>query len=267
MTLYCLGPKGTFSYLAALKLMAQSQQDDCLAEKDNLYEVMTSLQKETTATAIVPIENSIEGTINIIADILTDYPFVVVDEILLDIAFALYGLPEQSLADITKVYSISPAISQTQKFIHAHQFDYDYTPSTVASLKEINATTGAIAPIGSGEMYGYHALQTHIEDYPHNMTRFLVLKHASEVAHQSGKDWLLVITPTEDKPGLLANILNTFAMFQVNLKWVESRPLKTKLGMYRFFVQAECPNDEVVNKITTILKTLDFELKNLGRFN
>ncbi len=116
-------------------------------------------------------------------------------------------------------------------------------------------------------MYGYHALQTHIEDYPHNMTRFLVLKHASEVAYQSGKDWLLVITPTEDKPGLLANILNTFAMFQVNLKWVESRPLKTKLGMYRFFVQAECPNDEVVNKITTILKTLDFELKNLGRFN
>ncbi len=72
MTLYYLGPKGTFSYLAALKLMAQSQQDDCLAEKDNLYEVMTSLQKETTATAIVPIENSIEGTINIIADTLTD---------------------------------------------------------------------------------------------------------------------------------------------------------------------------------------------------
>ena len=75
MTLYYLGPKGTFSYLAALKLMAQSQQDDdCLVEKDNLYEVMTSLQKETTATAIVPIENSIEGTINVIADTLTDYP-------------------------------------------------------------------------------------------------------------------------------------------------------------------------------------------------
>ncbi|MEJ7142272.1 prephenate dehydratase domain-containing protein, partial [Staphylococcus capitis] len=77
-----------------------------------------------------------------------------------------YGFPHQSITDIKHVYSIGPAISQTQKFIHEHQFDYDYTSSTVASLDKIDATTGAIAPLGSGEMYGYEPLATHIEDYP-----------------------------------------------------------------------------------------------------
>lgn len=87
------------------------------------------------------------------------------------------------------------------------------------------------------------------------------------MTNQSGSECLLVITPTEDKPGLLASILNTFAMFQVNLKWIESRPLKTQLGMYRFFVQAECPDTTVLNKILAILETLDFKIKNLGRFH
>ncbi|EIA5746164.1 prephenate dehydratase [Staphylococcus pseudintermedius] len=267
MTLFYLGPKGTFSYLAALKLQSQTNQKEQLVERSNLYEVMSSLQKDPSASAIVPIENSIEGTINVIADSLIEQNFVIIEEIFLDIAFALYGLPNQSFKDIQRVYSISPAISQTQKFIHEQQFDYDYTTSTVASLEKIDATTGAIAPLESGEMYGYEALATHIEDYPHNMTRFLVLKHASEVTNQSGSECLLVITPTEDKPGLLASILNTFAMFQVNLKWIESRPLKTQLGMYRFFVQAECPDTTVLHKILTILETLDFKIKNLGRFH
>ncbi|ARJ50185.1 prephenate dehydratase [Staphylococcus lutrae] len=267
MTLFYLGPKGTFSYLAALKLQSQRNQQEQLTECTNLYEVMSSLQKMPTASAIVPIENSIEGTINIVADALVEQSFIVVEEIVLDIAFALYGLPHQSINDIQKVYSIGPAISQTQKFIHHYQFAYDYTPSTVASLNKIDATSAAIAPVGSGEMYGYVALKSHIEDYPHNMTRFLVLKHASQVTQQTGTECLLIITPTEDKPGLLAAILNTFALFQVNLKWIESRPMKTQLGRYRFFVQAECPDTTVLNKILTILETLDFQIKHLGRFH
>lgn len=98
---------------------------------------MSSLQKDPSASAIVPIENSIEGTINVIADSLIEQNFVIIEEIFLDIAFALYGLPNQSFKDIQRVYSISPAISQTQKFIHEQQFDYDYTTSTVASLEKL----------------------------------------------------------------------------------------------------------------------------------
>ncbi|PWZ97995.1 prephenate dehydratase, partial [Staphylococcus pseudintermedius] len=69
---------------------------------------MSSLQKDPSASAIVPIENSIEGTINVIADSLIEQNFVIIEEIFLDIAFALYGLPNQSFKDIQRVYSISP---------------------------------------------------------------------------------------------------------------------------------------------------------------
>lgn len=266
MNLYYLGPQGTFSYLAA-KQYRDNQTDTQLVAKSQLYEVMTALLDDPTSRAIVPIENAIEGTINIVADTLVEQPFTVVDEVLLDIAFGLYGQPGQTLNDIQKVYSIGPAISQTQKFIHQHHLTYDFTTSTIAALDYVDDTTGAIIPLGSGEVYGYTSLASHIEDYAHNQTRFLVLQHADFAIQDSGDTCLLVITPKRDQPGLLASVLNTFALFHVNLSWIESRPLKTQLGMYRFFVQADCPNQQHLDKIITILETLDFEIQSLGRFH
>lgn len=263
MSLYYLGPKGTFSYLAALKYQAHP---DTFIPKENLYEVVTSLKTDTSSQAIVPIENSIEGTINVVADSLVEHPITVIKEIHLDVEFSLYGQSGMTLEDVKHVYSIGPAISQTQKFIHRHQLSYTYSQSTVDALQFINSCTAAIAPKGSGEAYGYVPLVNNIEDYPHNVTRFLVLAN-HPVTHQEGNQCLLLITPSQDKPGLLASILNTFALFNVNLSWIESRPLKTQLGRYRFFVQADYPNENVMNKVTTILETLDFEIRNLGRFN
>ncbi|COT16000.1 prephenate dehydratase [Streptococcus pneumoniae] len=77
---------------------------------------------------------------------------------------------------------------------------------------------------------------------------------------------MFLITPKYDKPGLLASILNTFALFNINLSWIESRPLKTKLGQYHFFVQADAPVSQDVKKVMTILNTLDFETKLVGSF-
>ncbi|QLK86425.1 prephenate dehydratase domain-containing protein [Staphylococcus sp. 17KM0847] len=267
MYLYYLGPQGTFSYLAAQQYCNDKHEHIVLSPKNQLHEVMTALIDDTDGQAIVPIENAIEGTINIVADTLVEQPFTVVGEVFLDVTFGLYVKSSQSLASIKKVYSIGPAISQTQKFIQRHQLAYAYTHSTISALDYINDTTAAIAPLGSGEMYGFTPIATHIEDYPHNQTRFLVLQHADTVKHHSGRSCLLVITPQQDKPGLLASILNTFALFNVNLSWIESRPLKTQLGMYRFFVQAVCPDQQVLDKIRTILETLDFNVQSLGRFN
>ncbi|SUK12613.1 prephenate dehydratase [Staphylococcus agnetis] len=263
MSLFYLGPKGTFSYLAALKYEKDPNQ---LIPKENLYEVIQAVQANPQSKAIVPIENAIEGTINVVADNLVEHDLTIIKEIHLDIEFSLYAQSTTKLEDITQVYSIGPAISQTQKFIHERQLDYAYAQSTVDALKYINATTAAIAPKGSGEAYGYVPLIENIEDFPHNMTRFLVLTREATVPNE-GHQCMLIITPSYDKPGLLASILNTFALFNVNLSWIESRPLKTQLGMYRFFVQCVYPNDEDMHKITTILETLDFEIRHLGRFD
>ncbi|MCE5039107.1 prephenate dehydratase [Staphylococcus auricularis] len=263
MNLYYLGPKGTFSYLAA----HQHYSDQTVHFKPcaNLYEVIQAVSQDTTSIAVVPIENAIEGTINIVADVLAEQNVFAVGEIYLDIQFALYGLKGSTLDQLKRVYSIAPAISQTHHFIHNHGLSYAYAESTIQSFDYINEMTGAIAPLGSGERLGFDALATDIQDYPHNATRFLVV--TSESQHvEDATDTLLLIEPKYDKAGVLASILNTFALFNINLSWVESRPLKTQLGMYRFFVQASSPQNVYLNKALSILETLDFDVKLIGSF-
>ena len=76
---------------------------------------------------------------------------------------------------------------------------------------------------------------------------------------------MFLITPKYDKPGLLASILNTFALFNINLSWIESRPLKTKLGQYHFLFKQMLLYHKM-SKVITILNTLDFETKLIGSF-
>ena len=264
MHLYYLGPKGTFSYLAAKQFESHEQYD--FIPLSNLHEVIQSVSKDKQAVGIVPIENSIEGTINIVADSLAHHDVYAHGEIQLDIDFSLYGHHSNSLDDIHKVYSIAPAISQTINYIHRQQFDYDYVDSTIQSLNMIKDGIGAIAPLGSGETYGYHTLDQHIQDYPHNVTRFLVVKIILILLNiQTQLSSLSRLSMISQD--FLASVLNTFTLFNINLSWIESRPLKTQLGMYHFYVQADTAINNDVNKIISILETLDFQVKIIGAFN
>ena len=266
-TLYYLGPKGTFSYLAAQHYAKQQEEPYHFIPKANLYEVVHAVSQHDGARALVPIENSIEGTINIVADALTEQSLVAIDEVHLDIEFALYAHPNTTLANITHVYSIAPAISQTHHFLQQHNLSYTYVDSTMQGLAHIDANSAAIAPMGIETDNTLHVLAQNIEDYPHNTTRFLVLS-TSPTVDPSPTDMLLLITPEVDKPGLLASVLNTFSLFQINLSWIASRPLKTQLGKYRFFVQADIKNKTIeMDKVITILQTLDFNVKIIGQFH
>ncbi|MCU5746191.1 prephenate dehydratase [Staphylococcus sp. SQ8-PEA] len=264
MNLYYLGPKGTFSHQAAQRYITHNQAT--LVPQKNLFEVIQSVTTEDGSLGIVPIENSIEGTINVVADALALNNVYAIGELRLDITFNLYGLQDSDLSEITKVYSIAPAISQTQNFIHQHKLNYEYVDSTVAGFKFISHDVGVIAPSGSGEPLGYRSLYDNIQDYPHNITRFLVIKDEL-VNNKEGTQTMMLITPQIDQPGTLANILNTFSMLNINLSWIESRPLKTQLGMYRFFVQAEMIDQHQIDKVINILETLNYNIELIGRFN
>ncbi|MEJ7495371.1 prephenate dehydratase [Staphylococcus pasteuri] len=266
MKIYYLGPKGTFSYLASQKYVEQLKlQNIDFVPKANLYEVIKCASQDDDTIGLVPIENSIEGTINIVADSLAKQDVYAHGELLLDIDFALYGQSGSQIEDIKKVYSIAPAISQTSNYIMNHHFDYDYVDSTVKGFEMISKHVGAIAPVNSGEDYGFQQLDTHIQDFPHNATRFLIIKNHAQF-DVNANTTMFLITPKFDKPGLLASILNTFALFNINLSWIESRPLKTKLGQYHFFVQADAQLSNDIEKVITILNTLDFETKLIGAF-
>ena len=100
-------------------------------------------------------------------------------------------------------------------------------------MTKIENGVAAIAPLGSGEAYGFTPIDTHIEDYPHNVTRFSYKNQ--QQFDQNATSLMFLITPMHDKPGLLASVLNTFALFNINLSWIESRPLKTQLGYVSIF--------------------------------
>ena len=157
MHLYYLGPEGTFSYLAAKKYFSKDNFN--FIPKSNLYEVIKAVNSDAQSVAIVPIENSIEGTINIVADALAQQHVFAHGEIHLDINFGLYATRDSKIENIKKVYSIAPAISQTSQYIHKHQFSYDYVDSTIQGLEKISSDVAAIVPVGSGEMYGYTAIE------------------------------------------------------------------------------------------------------------
>ena len=162
--------KGHFFFLASQQIVSEPSIDRCA--QSNLLEVILAVVNNKEDMGIVPIENSIEGTINMVADALAQQDIFAHGEIIINIHFGLYALPHTSLSDISTVYSIAPAISQTCNFIHQHGFNYDYVDSTIQSLDKITSTTAAIAPLGSGERLGFKALASNIEDYPHNTTRF-----------------------------------------------------------------------------------------------
>src|SRR5699024_12866573 len=107
--------------------------------------------------------------------------------------------------------------------------------------------------------YGFQPIEQNIQDFPHNFTRFLVVSNQSQHL-DNVSDTMLLITPQYDKPGLLASILITFVLFNINLSLIESRPLKTQLGMYHFFVQADTGLTVDLSKVIKILNTLDFQV-------
>lgn len=93
--------------------------------------MIQAVSSDNQSVGIVPIENSIEGTINIVADSLAKQDIFAHGEIHLDIDFAIYGNHSNHIEDIHKVYSIAPAISQTSNYIYEHNFKYDYVDSTI----------------------------------------------------------------------------------------------------------------------------------------
>ncbi|KAA1039571.1 prephenate dehydratase [Macrococcus equipercicus] len=258
MKVYYLGPEGTFSYQAAVKYQPHADLVPC----QSLYEVVEQFNQHTNSQAIVPIENAIEGTINLIADELIENQLHVIGEVYLDIAFDVVGLTP-SMEHISSVVSIAPIISQTKRFITDYELDVKHSDSSLDSLNYIDHETVAIIPHQSTT--AYPVITEHIEDYPYNKTRFLVLSH-QETSHPTTQA-LLLLTPKVDKPGLLANILNVFNLYNINLSWIESRPTKQQFGCYHFLIQCQiAASSDDYKQVLKIFEALEITVRTIGAF-
>jgi len=207
----------------------------------NFSDVFRNVELNKTEFGIVPIENSIEGSVNAVYDLFLKYDPKVCGEIILKITHCLIANPGTKLEDINVIYSHPQALGQCRSFLETLNCELISTYDTAGSVKMIKEqkllNSGAIAGERAAEIYGMNILARDIADNPNNYTRFFVLSKTD--APPSGNDKTSVIFSTKHVPGALYQALGEFAKRNINLTKIESRPTKRRPWEYNFYLDFE----------------------------
>ena len=232
------GELGAYSESALYSFFGSSSQPvPCRRFAD----VFRSVETGGTAFGVVPIENSIEGSVNQVYDLFLKYDHKVCGEIALRIAHCLIANPGTDIGAVKVIYSHPQALAQCRGFLEGLDCEMISTYDTAGSVKMIKERqlmdAGAIAGERAAEIYGMNILARNISDNPHNYTRFFVL--STNDAPPSGKDKTSVIFSTRHIPGALYQVLGEFAKRDINLTKIESRPTKRRPWEYNFYLDFE----------------------------
>jgi len=234
-----LGPPGTFSEEAALRYRAASQLVACPTEKAAVVAVETGEADE----AVLPIENTLEGSVTRTVDILVhDTRLMICAELVLPIELCLIVKPGAKADGITAIFSKPEALSQVRYYIERRfpNARQDASLSTAAAVEEMLHVDGAAAvgPARAAELYHADILERGIEDHAHNQTRFVAI--AREDHAPTGADKTsIALAVAHDKPGSLVDVLHEFSDRAINLTKIESRPSREELGIYIFLIDLE----------------------------
>ncbi|HBI6024348.1 TPA: prephenate dehydratase [Listeria monocytogenes] len=243
MKIAYLGPAASFTHAAAAKAFPKEE----MIAKSTIPDCIMAIEKEDVDVAVVPIENTIEGSVNITLDYLFHFSSVpVVAEIVLPIAQHLMVHPAHVSAwkSVQKVMSHPQALAQCHTFLQAELYgvELEVTPSTAYAAKWVsnNPTelVAAIAPRMAANEYGLEIVKENAQDLELNQTRFFVLSRKPVsilLPKEEEKTSISVILPN-NMPGALHKVLSTFAWRDIDLSKIESRPLKTSLGEYFFLI-------------------------------
>jgi prephenate dehydratase len=258
-----LGPVGTFTEEAAALV------GNNLVAFDTILQVLDAVEKNEVDVGVVPIENSIEGPVGVTLDLLVhDYDLKIKREIIIPVSHNLLINPKTNINNIEFVNSHMQALSQCRNFIESLNVVVNATPSTSAAAEMVkgNNNSAAIGTKRAAEIYGLKIVETDIQDYKNNVTRFVVISKKDH--RQTGNDKTsIVFSIVEDKPGGLYEILGLFADNNINLTKIESRPSKEKLGNYIFFVDLEGHRtDELIRYILNIIRSKVGYIKVLGSY-
>ncbi|HEV2786022.1 MAG TPA: prephenate dehydratase [Solirubrobacteraceae bacterium] len=248
MRLGYLGPAGTFSEEAART--APDADGAELVGLPTVRDTILAVHDGDVDRAIVPIENSVEGPVGVTLDTLAEdgNDVTIVGELVLAVSQHLIAGSELELAAIERVMSHPQAISQCARFLRDKlpRALVEPTTSTAEAARIVAAQTApwaAIATRRAAELYGATVLAEAVEDEPGNATRFVWLARSAAALPPAdfapAKTSLSFWGSGDDSPGWLVRCLSEFAFRGVNLTKIESRPLRARLGHYRFFVDCE----------------------------
>jgi prephenate dehydratase len=239
-----LGPPGTNSEVAALRWRPEARHEP--------YKTITAAARavETgeAALAVLPIENSLQGSVTETVDLLVrDEGLAICGELVLRIEHCLMARPGTALDAIEVIYSHPQSLGQCRRYLEAH-FPGTRTEAALsnADAAEVAMRTpgaAAIGPARAADIYGCQILDRAIEDSRVNKTRFLVV--GRERAARTGHDKTsIAFAVAHDRPGTLVSVLHEFSDRQINMTKIESRPSGEELGVYVFLVDIDGHRDD-----------------------
>ena len=244
-----LGPEGTFSYFAGVEYLGHSAHFHACTDLPAVFEEVNAGNCDL---GVVPLENSLQGTVGISFDLFLKFPVCIQAELFSRISHCLLS-QEESFSAIHTVYSHPQPLSQCAFWLRGHLPAAALIPteSTAAAARKALETPGSAA-IGNGnlaDMLRLNILAKRIEDAPGNWTRFVIIAregsqnrlgslplHKGSLSDHS-KTSILFTTP--DKPGALSSVLNLFAHHDINMRKLESRPMLGQCWKYVFFADVE----------------------------
>jgi prephenate dehydratase len=278
-----LGPAGTFTEEALLASAARGPAADPVALA-SIYETITALRVGDVQWALVPIENSLDGSVTVTLDLLGDKQggLEIVGEVLLRVRHSLIAHEMVDLKEITTVLSHPQVPGQCTRFLRAELPHAQVLPAnSTAEAVRLVATgaergTAALGTSLAATVYGAVVLREDVQDRDDNATRFVWLARTGEsvegppVRASEGCDWktsLVFWGAGADSPGWLVRCLSEFAQREINLTKIESRPMRERLGHYMFFVDLQgSMAEELVASAVTGLHAFCQEVRVLGSY-
>lgn len=253
------GEHGAYSETALLRYFEAGEAVP--SPKKSFRDIFSAILSGRAQYGIVPIENSLSGSIHENYDNLLQYPDLkIVGETMIRIVHCLIGLPGAEIDDIKKVFSHPQGLTQTERFLDEHP-DWERVPfyDTAGSVKHIadlgEKKNGAIAGFQSASFYKMSVLKEGIETNPLNYTRFLIISREDKPPLKVPAKASFVFS-TPDKPGALVGCMESLAKNNINLKKLESRPIHGKPWSYMFYADVEVPKER---------EKLDSALEDLGK--
>ena len=244
-----LGPRGSFSHIAAVKHFGSSVQCVDLGSIDG---VLAEVEARRCHYGLVPYENSIGGSITESLDALAEHDVTIYAEALIEVSHAF--LTNCPPGDVTTIYSKREVFGQCRKWL-ARQYPEAGLVSLESSAAAVRRAAaepnaGAIGSRLAGELYDVKPLYEQIQDIPNNITRFLII--GREAALPTGDDKTSIMFVTADKPGALVDVLAVFRDAQINLSHIDKRPSGRTNWQYTFFI--DCQGHRTDQAMTRALK-------------
>jgi arogenate/prephenate dehydratase len=236
------GEPGAYSEAAALQYGGpQAETLPCKSFED----VFDAVSRQKATHGVVPLENSIGGTIHRNYDLLLDHDLTISGEVELDVVHCLQALPGTKIGDIKVVYSHPQALAQCERYLKELGASVEAVYDTAGGAKLVAekklAGAAALASRRAADVFGLEVLQEAVQDFEYNITRFAIIGGAPPA--DANKTTIVFALPST--PGALFKALSVFALRDINLTKLESRPMRGRPWEYLFYVEVDAPRSDL----------------------